>query len=102
MPSQNPLYPFLADVERRAESLMIRDFGYRQEAEQVGDLHRKLPVLLEFEGDYVNVFTLLRHIESLPRMTRTSQLQLTEPQGETGTGQVRCQMRVELYYRTAN
>lgn len=101
---ETPEYRLLsADTESRAAELarLSRQARLQRVTVQPGiPTHREqvwqLPVLLNFEGDFLNVFAFLRDAEHMPGVTRITFLHIhaTNPY----TGQVEVQSSVDAYW----
>ena len=55
----------------------------------------ELPISLKFAGDFMDVFSFLRQMEDLSRLTRVKSLSI---QGNGADGQVQVELLMSLYY----
>ena len=58
---------------------------------------RELPIKLQFEGDFTNVYAFLRNVEEMPRMTRVRGMQIKARDRET-SGHVQVQLAMNIYF----
>jgi len=55
----------------------------------------ELPISLKFAGNFTDVFSFLRQMEDLPRLTRVKSLTI---RGDDADGQVQVELMMNLYY----
>jgi Tfp pilus assembly protein PilO len=55
----------------------------------------ELPIDLRFEGNFLNVFSFLRQIDQMQRLTRVQNLKVTS---KGNSGQVEVQLSMNIYY----
>jgi Tfp pilus assembly protein PilO len=62
---------------------------------QRNDRFVELPIDLRFEGNFLNVFSFLRQIDQMQRLTRVQNLKVTS---KGNAGQVEVQLSMNIYY----
>src|SRR5438874_2174479 len=76
-------------------------FGIRKVMQQPGlmrrlDLYNEIPIVMSFEGDFTNVFSFIRRLEEMPRLTRVKSLNIHSKDGRLG--QVDVNLTMNIYF----
>ncbi len=96
VPVGNELGPFLESMSRLRSQSGLKRWDYQPGVPRKLELVSEMPVLMNFEGDYLSIFSFLRQCEQLPRLTRVKSISLQSK--DTKLGQVQVQMAMNLYY----
>jgi type IV pilus assembly protein PilO len=97
LPRQQELGQFIRDVNRLSQQSMLRPFNVEYPAApQRTELYAELPIQLKFEGDFLNVFSFLRQMEQMQRLTRVRSLQIHS--NGTPSGQVAVELSMYIYF----
>lgn len=95
LPQEKELAEFIKDIAQLGQQAQLKNPKIVPTALiQRGDRLREAPIQLSFEGDFVNVFAFLRHMEELQRLTRVPTIQI---KGKDKGGQVKVEMTMNLY-----
>jgi Tfp pilus assembly protein PilO len=95
LPQQHELGEVIKDVAQVAQQSSLKKPDIRTGAVvQRGEKLIEAPIQLTFEGDFVNVFSFLKHAEELPRLTRMPSINIKTKDKQ---GQVKVQMTMDLY-----
>ncbi len=86
LPKQQELGTFIRDINRLSQQSMIRPFNveYPTAGPQRSELFTELPIQLKFEGDFSNVFSFLRQMEQMQRMTRVRNMVIKNTSASSG------------------
>ena len=95
-PRQPELGPFIKDLTQISQSLSLREWKYQPGAPRKTDSHFEMPILMHFEGDFLNVASFLRQIEDLPRLTRVWRVSMKSKPGDAGVVEV--DMTMNIYF----
>jgi Tfp pilus assembly protein PilO len=100
LPQQQDLAQFIKDIPQLNLQANLRKFEHRQGGLVRAGKLNAVPVTLTFEGDFVNVFSFLRHAEELPRLIRVPAMRLEAAPGamKDKSGQVKVQMTMNVYF----
>jgi Tfp pilus assembly protein PilO len=102
LPRQQDLAQFIKDISQLNSQANLRKFEQRQGIPVRGTKMSSSPVAMTFEGDFVNVFSFLRHTEELQRLIRVSDLRIESSSGQGAmkdrSGQVKVQMKMNIYF----
>lgn len=82
----------------------ISDLGLSEKETKVGPestagTKYKLELTIETSGDFEELFGLVRHIESLPRLLRIREIKLSSLEENKSTGMVRAMIKLDAFYR---
>lgn len=99
LPDDVQLASLLSELDTMIESLDLEDPKIAQiENLLVGADYNVMPLSVKMKGHFVSVFDFLRHLESLPRLTRITHLELEAEDGEhLGRGRVRLDMTLDAF-----
>ena len=98
LPRQQELGQFIRDINRLSQQSMLRPFNVEYPAApQHTELFAELPIQLKFEGDFPSVFSFLRQMEQMQRLTRVRTLEVKVKDGPTG-GQVSVDLSMSIYF----
>lgn len=95
MPRQQELPQFIKDIAQLADQASLKKFDLKPGVPSRDERFNQLPVQLSFEGDFVNVYSFLRHTEELQRLTRVRGMSVKSKDRQ---GQVRVQLTMNIYF----
>lgn len=95
VPRQQDLPQFIRDVSQLGQQASLRKPFFKPGTPVRGELVCELPISLNFEGDFVNVYSFLRNLEEMPRLTRVREIKLN---ARDRTGQVKVQLSMNIYF----
>lgn len=100
LPHQQDLAQFIKDIAQLNLQANLRKFEQRQGVRVRGAKLSSSPIGMTFEGDFVNVFSFLRHTEELQRLIRVSDMRIEAAPGsmKEKTGQVKVAMKMNIYF----
>jgi Tfp pilus assembly protein PilO len=100
LPKQQDLSQFIRDIAELGIQANLHRFEQRQAIPVRGPKLSAQPMSLTFEGDFVNVFSFLRHTEELQRLIRVPNINIQSVQGpmKDRDGQVKVQMTMNIYF----
>ncbi len=84
LPKDQDLSGFLHEITGLAQTAKVQKFRYEPNQTRALELCSELPITLNFSGPFMEVATLLRQAEEMPRMMRTRRLSLKCSDGKTG------------------
>jgi Tfp pilus assembly protein PilO len=95
LPAQMDLHVFMKDLAQLQQMASLRNFNQSNAGDTThGDRLDQKPITFTFEGDFVNVFSFLRHAEELPRLTRVPKMSIKR---RDSSGLVKVQMTMDIY-----
>jgi Tfp pilus assembly protein PilO len=95
-PKQPQIGEFIRDMTRISQQLSLKNWNYKPAAPKRSDGFYELPILMSFQGDFMNVASFLRQVEKLERLTRVKRLTLRNRDPRTGTVEV--EMAMNIYF----
>lgn len=95
-PRQADLGDFIKDITRVSQQLALRDFKYQPGAPKRGDTYFELPIQMNFQGDFLNVYSFLSEVEHLQRLTRVRRLAIRTR--EIKNGLVEVEIGLNIYF----
>jgi Tfp pilus assembly protein PilO len=95
LPRQQELPQFIRDIAQLGQQAALKRFSLTPGVPSRDDRFNELPVQLTFEGDFVNVFSFLRHTEDLQRLTRVRGMSV---KSKDKLGQVKVQLSMNIYF----
>jgi Tfp pilus assembly protein PilO len=95
-PRQPQIGEFIRDMTTISQQLSLKTWNYKPAAPKRSDGYFELPILMSFQGDFMNVATFLRQVEKLERLTRVKRLTLKNRDPRTGTVDV--EMAMNIYF----
>ena len=96
LPPLQELPQFLKDVAALGQQCSLHPFSFKQGIPSRGDLFCQLPIVLTFDGDYLDAFNFLRHTEQMQRLTRIRDMSIKTKDSQTG--QVDVQVSMNIYF----
>ena len=96
LPKQQDLGQFIRDITTLSQQSSLKKLTVQPGAPKRTPLYCELPVLLNFEGDFLNVFSFLRQTEDMQRLTRVNSL--TVETKDAKHGQVEVQVSMNIYF----
>jgi type IV pilus assembly protein PilO len=95
IPRQQDLPQFIRDVSQLGQQASLRKPAFKPGTPARADLVSELPIQMTFEGDFVNVYSFLRNLEEMPRLTRVRDMKLV---GKDRAGQVKVTISMNIYF----
>lgn len=97
LPNQSEFAQFIRDVGMLGTQASLKRLAYTfsQDKPERTDKLNEIPIKFTFEGDFVDIFSFLRHTEELQRLTRIPALTL---KSQDKTGQVKAELTMNIYY----
>ncbi|WP_428939942.1 type 4a pilus biogenesis protein PilO [Fontivita pretiosa] len=94
LPRQQELAQFIKDVAQLGTQSSLKKFFLNPGVPVRGEQFSEQPMQLTFEGDFVNVYSFLRHTEELQRLTRVRGLSI---RSRDRMGMVKVQLAMSIY-----
>ncbi len=88
--------PFLNDITLLRDQAQLRDCHILPTGAKPNDLFVEYPISVKFQGDFLSVFSFLRQMEQMQRLTRVRDL--TVRAKEPGSGVVDVSLSMNIYY----
>ncbi|HEV8378541.1 MAG TPA: type 4a pilus biogenesis protein PilO [Tepidisphaeraceae bacterium] len=95
-PRQADLGDFIKEITRVSQQLTLRDWKYQPGAPRRGDAYFELPIQMNFQGEFLNVFSFLTEVEHLQRLTRIRKLAIKNKDAKTGMVEV--EIGLNIYF----
>jgi type IV pilus assembly protein PilO len=95
-PRQPQIGEFIRDMTRISQQLSLKNWNYKPAAPRRSEGYYELPIVMSFQGDFVNVMSFLRQVEEMPRLTRVKRLALRGRDPRAGTVEV--EMSMNIYF----
>jgi Tfp pilus assembly protein PilO len=95
-PKQADLGDFIKDITRVSQQLALRDWKYQPLAPRRGESYFELPIQMNFQGEFLNVFSFLTEVEHLSRLTRVRKLAIKSK--DIKTGLVEVEIGLNIYF----
>ena len=90
---------FMNDITLLKEQSGVSNWSIEPTGTRAEDAFVTVPVSLSFEGDFLGVFSFLRQMEQMQRLTRVRDLALTARRdANSGAGQVDVKLAMNIYY----
>jgi Tfp pilus assembly protein PilO len=96
LPRQMEWGQFMNDITLLREQSGVRNWDIVPTGAKPDELFVEVPIEVKFEGDFLSVFSFLRQMEQMQRLTRVRDLTLTGT--KDGTGQVDVKLSMNIYY----
>ncbi len=87
---------FLNDITLLRDQAGLRDCHIIPTGAKPNDLFVEFPINVKFQGDFLSVFSFLRKMEQMQRLTRVRDLAVIAKQ--PGTGVVDVKLSMNIYY----
>lgn len=97
LPHQKELPQFIGNIAQLAGQCQLSKFDLKPGAPAHDDQFNLLPMTMNFEGDFMNVFSFLRKTEDLQQLTRVRNLDVEH---KDKAGQVKVQLTLLIYFDT--
>jgi Tfp pilus assembly protein PilO len=95
LPQQHELAQFIRDIAQLGQQSSLRQWDWKPGDTARNERCNELPLRITFEGDFVNVFSFLRHAEDLQRLARVRSMNLKSKDRQ---GQVKAQLTMNIYF----
>jgi Tfp pilus assembly protein PilO len=95
-PKQADLGDFIKEITRVSEQLTLRDWKLAPLPPRRGDAYFELPIQMNFQGEFLNVFSFLTEVEHLQRLTRVRKLSIKNKDAKTGMVEV--EIGLNIYF----
>lgn len=96
VPKQQELAQFIRDISQLAQQSSLKKIDIREDPMIRGEKLNQKAINISFEGDFVSVFSFLRHTEDMQRLTRVPTLTI---KGLGREGQVKVTMTINIYFQ---
>ncbi len=96
-PKQADLGDFIKDMTRVSQQLALQDWKYQPGAPKRGDTYFELPIQMNFQGEFLNVFSFLTEVEHLQRLTRIRKVAIKGGK-DFKNGQVEVEIGLNIYF----
>ena len=96
LPKQVEWGQFLNDITLLRDQAALRECHIVPTGAKPNDLFVEFPINVKFEGDFLSVFSFLRQMEQMQRLTRVRDL--TVKAKEPGSGLVDVSLSMNIYY----
>ncbi len=96
LPRQVEWGPFLNDITLLRDQTGLRECHILPTGAKPNDTFVEYPVHVKFEGDFLSVFSFLRQLEQMQRLTRVRDL--TVKTRAPGSGVVDVTLSMNIYY----
>ena len=96
LPRQVEWGQFLNDITLLRDQAGLRDCYIVPTGAKPNDLFVEFPIQVKFQGDFLNVYSFLRQMEQMQRLTRVRDL--TVRAKEPGSGVVDVSLSMNIYY----
>jgi|HubBroStandDraft_1064217.scaffolds.fasta_scaffold208928_2 Tfp pilus assembly protein PilO len=96
LPNQPEFAEFIRETSELSQKASLKQFIWHPALPKKTDLYFEQPVTFQFEGDFANVFSFVRDIEDMQRLTRVRSLDMTSISGQPGM--VTVTLTVNFYY----
>ncbi|HLL88418.1 MAG TPA: type 4a pilus biogenesis protein PilO, partial [Tepidisphaeraceae bacterium] len=94
LPNQQELGPFIGDITQASQAATLRRLTVQPGVAKRGELFSELPISLNFEGDFLSVFSFLQQTEGMQRLTRIRSLAVRSKDTKLGTVDVQVSMNI--------
>jgi Tfp pilus assembly protein PilO len=84
LPKTAELGEFIRDLTQVSQQCAIRKLVHQPGTVRRLDLYGEIPVTMSFEGDFQNVFSFIRQMEDMQRLTRVRNLNIRCKDGKLG------------------
>ena len=95
-PRQPQIGEFIRDMTQISQQLSLKNWNYKPAAPKRTEGFYELPIMMSFQGDFMNVSSFLRQVEKLQRLTRVKRLLLKNRDPRTGVVEV--EMAMNIYF----
>jgi Tfp pilus assembly protein PilO len=95
-PRQPQIGEFIRDMTQISQQLSLKNWNYKPAAPKRTEGFYELPIMMSFQGDFMNVSSFLRQVEKLQRLTRVKRLLLKNRDPRTGLVEV--EMAMNIYF----
>jgi Tfp pilus assembly protein PilO len=95
LPRKQELARFITDIAQIGQQASLKQFNWNPKDPSRNERCIAQPLLITFEGDFINVFSFLRHAEDLQRLARVTNMNL---KSKDKHGQVKATLTMNIYY----
>lgn len=95
LPRSQELGQFIGEINQLSQNAALRKLTVQPAAPKRNELYSEMPISLNFEGDFINVFNFLRQTEEMQRLTRVRSLGIRCRDSKLGTVEV--QLSLSIY-----
>ena len=96
LPKTAELGEFIRDLTQVSQQCAIRKLVHQPGTVRRLDLYGEIPITMNFEGDFQNVFSFILKLEDMQRLTRVRNLTVRAKDGKLG--QVDVSMAMNIYF----
>jgi Tfp pilus assembly protein PilO len=94
-PQQEGVGPFIGDIAQLGQQASLKQWDWKPGDPVRNERCNEQPVRITFEGDFVNVYSFLRHAEDLQRLSRVRSMNLKTKDKQ---GQVKANLTMNIYF----
>jgi Tfp pilus assembly protein PilO len=95
LPRQKELGPYIMDIAQLGQQASLKQWDWKPGDTSRNERCNEIPLRITFEGDFVNVYSFLKHAEDLQRLARVRSLNLKSKDRQ---GQVKAQLVMNIYF----
>ncbi|CAN5695167.1 N/A [soil metagenome] len=96
-PSKKQELPdLIKEMSLFGQQASLKKFVNKPSAPIAGDLYNEMPILLTFEGDFMNIFNFIRSTEEMHRLTRVRSISLKSK--DISGSKVQATVALNIYY----
>jgi Tfp pilus assembly protein PilO len=94
LPKTPGLGEFINDTAQVSNQFAIKNLMNQPGMLRRMDLYGEIPIVMSFQGDFSNVFSFIRRLEEMPRLTRVKSLSVKCKDGKPGEVDVNLAMNI--------
>ena len=99
-PRQLELGQFIKDLTRLCQQVSLKDWKYQPGAPRRNESLHEMPIVMQFNGDFVSAASILQQVETLQRLTRVKRLKMKQKEAQEGVVEV--EASVSIYFAEGN
>jgi Tfp pilus assembly protein PilO len=96
LPKTPGLGEFINDTAQVSNQFAVKKLMHQPGMLKRMDLYGEIPIVMSFEGEFSNVFSFVRRLEEMPRLTRVKSLSVRCKDGKSG--QVDVNLAMNIYF----
>jgi type IV pilus assembly protein PilO len=94
LPKTLELGEFIGQMTLNSQQCNLRKLVHQPGAVRRLELYSEIPITMNFEGDFSSVFSFLREMEAMPRLTRVKSLNIRTKDAKLGVVDVNMAMNI--------
>ena len=99
-PRQLELGQFIKDLTRLCQQVSLKDWKYQPGAPKRTEALQEMPIVMQFNGDFLSAANFLQQVETLQRLTRVKRLKIRQKDAKEGVVDV--EATVSIYFAEPN